>query len=241
MAITFTRRRPEGRQGAAAQPLRISLLIGALSVFGILALLIGVGTAVVATGQSGTPMHLPVRLAGSLPFPAQQVAPQQVQALAPDGADTAIYDGDGQDAPTGITATGGGLQAEVAFLDHPVDAGVALAAHSGAGVAGVSIAVLMALLVPLVRTTASREPFAPGNAARLAAAAGVLVLASIAASVLPYLGAQRLLQLPFITEKVWVADLQPVLWPLPAAVLLLVLAAAVHAGARLREDTEGLV
>ncbi|PPK97859.1 hypothetical protein CLV92_1029 [Kineococcus xinjiangensis] len=240
MALSLARR-PARRRDIPVQPLRISLLIGVFSVFGILSLLVGVGAAVIATGQSGTPMHLPVRLAGSPTFWVQHVAPQPVQALALDNADTALYEGDGQDASAGITAGAGGLRAEVAFLDHPVDAGVALAAHSGAAVAGLSVFILVALLVPLVRTTAAREPFAPGNAARLAAAAGVLVLASIAASVLPYLGAQRLLQMPFITEKVWVADLQPVLWPLPAAVLLLVLAAAVHAGARLREDTEGLV
>jgi len=80
-----------------------------------------------------------------------------------------------------------GLHGGIAFLQTPSDVPLVVLANSGPLLAGFTIAVLAALLMGVVRTTAAREPSAHGNATRLAGAAVVLVVAAGAATVLPYL------------------------------------------------------
>lgn len=232
------RRGDQPTPATPAQPLRISVLVGALGVLTVVAPLLGAGAAWNGA-QGGTSLFVPLRLAGTADFIDQHGAPQMVNAYLGEGVDTALSSSATTDA-VGVYAHGG-LLGGLAFTESPVDAPLAVLANAEPLIAGVSIAVLAALLMGVVRTTAAREPFAPGNAARLAGAGLTLVVAAAAGSVLPYLAARRFLDLPMVTNGTWVADLQPVLWPLPAAVLLFVLAAAVRAGSKLREQTEGLV
>lgn len=233
-----TRRSDQPTPAAPTQPLRISILVGTLGVLTVLAPLIGVALAYNGASQGST-SYVPLRLAGTGGFLTQPLVPQQVNAYLGEGVDTHLSNATTTDAVA--TYAVGGLHGGIAFIQTPTDVPLLALANSAPLVAGLTIAVLAGLLMGVIRTTAAREPFAAGNAIRLAGAGATLVLAAATATVLPYLGARRLLDLPVVTSHAWVADLQPVLWPLPAAVLLFVLAAAVHAGSRLREQTEGLV
>jgi hypothetical protein len=224
--------------GHLVQPLRISLLVGALGVLTVLAPLTGAALTYVSA-QQGSSMYVPVRVAGTPATVTHPLVPQQVMPSIADGFQAPLAEPGTTDA-FGIYASGG-LSGGIAFLDTPVDVPLALLAAGGPLLVGLTVAVLAGLMMGLVRTTAAREPFAPGNAARLTGAALTLLVAAAAGTLLPYWGAQRLLDLPPVTSGMWVPDAQPVLWPLPAAALLLVLAAAVHTGSALRRQTEGLV
>jgi hypothetical protein len=112
------------------------------------------------------------------------------------------------------------------------------------------------VLIPVLRSTAAGRLFQSGNARRLAIAAGVIVLAWIAATAGPALAAPTILGLieaaPRVTEfgeartfdmpSGWlVFDLGVTWWPLLPALLLAGLAGASRAGTRIITDTEGLV
>lgn len=110
------------------------------------------------------------------------------------------------------------------------------------------------ILIPVLRSTAAGQLFRSGNDRRLAAAAGVIVLAWVAVTAGPALAAPTILGLleaaPRYTESGpmqqfdmpagWlVFDLRIAWWPLLPALLLAGLAGATRAG--IAADTEGLV
>lgn len=112
------------------------------------------------------------------------------------------------------------------------------------------------LLVPVLRGTAAGRLFQPGNARRLAVAAGVVLLAWGLATAGPVLAAPTVIdlleQVPRYTETGplrtfpmptgWLEpDLRVGWWPLVPALLLAALAGATRAGTRVTADTEGLV
>jgi hypothetical protein len=100
---------------------------------------------------------------------------------------------------------------------------------------------VLLVLVPVVRSTATGRPFAPGNARRLGVAAATVALGAVLASVGPYLAAQQVVPLLDVPDGWIVPALDLVWWPLPVALLLAALALAVRSGTRLAADTEGLV
>lgn len=222
---------------ATVPPLRRSLLVGALASASLLAPVVGAAVSWSRAGRGGT-FYAPLRIAGSQPFPERLVSQDRLP-LRPDGFDAPLLAPGATDAVTAVSQAG--LQAAVTFTEHPVDHLFVLLATAGPALAGITAGVLGVLLLGVVRSTAAREPFAPGNAGRFAAAAGVLVVAALLGTLVPHLAARRLLALPFVDPALWVADVQPVWWPLPVALLLAVLALAVRAGSRLREQTDGLV
>lgn len=206
-----------------SQSLRVSALTGTLASLTVLAPVVGSAVAWFGAGRGST-LFAPVRV-------ADRAAP-----VTSSGFDAPITSSEAVDLHAR-----NGISAGVAFVDHPVDVAFTLLAASGPVLVGLTVGALAALLVGIVRSLVTREPFAAGIAPRLVGSAGVLVLASVLATVLPFLAARRLLALPYVSAGDWVPDLQPVLWPLPAAGVLLVLAAAVHAGSGLRRETAGLV
>lgn len=97
------------------------------------------------------------------------------------------------------------------------------------------------LLVPVLRSTASRDPFAPRNARRLALAAGVAGMGWLASSTLPVAAASLVVTSLPPEAGAWEPVFRPEYWPLGFVALLAALAYATWQGSRLVADTEGLV
>ena len=130
----------------------------------------------------------------------------------------------------------------------PVTALLSTAATWAGLVAGGVVALL---LIPVLRSTASGRPFAPGNARRIGWAAAVVLAAWVLATVGDFVAASRIIAVieatplwsPTSSSDMPADWLAPALvigwWPLPIVVLLLALAAATRSGARLTAGTEG--
>ena len=212
------------------QSLPIALLVALATVIALLAPLAGIVYAVSGTHTNAIELSFPIRAAGSTWWwfgLADQGSP--LMDTAPIGF------GDPADHRVMIDHSGG-IQALV-FSPDPT---TAVLSRGAALVGGLAVGAVIFVLIPLLRSTARGILFTPGSAARLAVSAAIITGATALACLLPYLGSVRFLRSPYGSER-WMADLQIVWWPLPIAVLLLVLAVAVRAGTVLSRDTEGLV
>ena len=213
--------------GTIPQPRWITSLVCALGSLVVLAPVVGAFHAHEAARSQV--MLIPLRLTGGAAYSQNQVLPIAIDGITPALSTTNRY--------TGVFAD----RLRGGYFHPEPDPVLSVLANTGSLIAGLTVGLLAALMIGLVRTMASGEPFARGNAARLTLAALTITAAAAAASVLPYWGAQRFLAQPFVTPEYWAADLQLVWWPLPTVAILLILAAAVHGGSRLRRETEGLV
>lgn len=109
------------------------------------------------------------------------------------------------------------------------------------------------VLVPTLRSTAAGRPFARHNDHRLLIAASVVATGWLLATVGPYAAAHQVIfflettpyqvsSLPITLPHGWlVPSLHVTWWPALVVALLAVLAAATRAGARLADDSDGLV
>ena len=95
----------------------------------------------------------------------------------------------------------------------------------------------------LVLSISRGQPFQRGNPARVALLAGLIVVATIGAGVLPYLAAHLVLGRLGLSGPAspLYAHLAIAAAPLLAALFLLVLAQAFRRGAELAQDTDGLI
>jgi hypothetical protein len=95
----------------------------------------------------------------------------------------------------------------------------------------------------LVLSISGGQPFQRGNPARVTQLAGLIVAATVAAGVLPYLASRLVLERLGLSGPA--SPLYPHLAiaaaPLLAALFLLVFAQAFRRGAELAKDTEGLI
>lgn len=227
-----------------------AVLVGACTVLGAGLLLAAVAVPLVGA----TDPSLPVTAGPSAPAVSwsTQVIPCLKDVTLPDGsrcepaADASSWP---PGTPLPVTMTGASQWQLLG--DGDLTERLLGTAPQWAALAAVGLAVL--LLLPVVRTWSQARPFAPGNAARLAAAAGVLGLGWLLATALPPVAAAHRLGhvrswstgpsdpgLPLPAGWL-VPALHPSWWPLAFVALVLVLALATRRGARLAADTEGLV
>ena len=225
MKPVLVRKRPE--TPARRQPLRVSLLTGALTVVALLAPLIGAGVAVMRWNGL---ISFPVRpaagttLGGTLVEPAQDPRPHLANFTSTE--------------PVGIMA--GGFRGGT-WADGSQDAWLLWLGLGSPVLAGLLVGVVLLLLIGVVRGLARGRVLDAGTAWRLHATAAVLAGGSLLQAGLAYLGARRLLTMPYVDPTHWDAAFRPAIWPFGLAALLVLLGLSIRAGARLREETEGLV
>jgi hypothetical protein len=112
--------------------------------------------------------------------------------------------------------------------------------RAGAAVLGLCLGIGALWLRRLLLCVAVGEPFARGNARRIAGIAGLVGVASVAVDVFPVLASELVIS-RVGWDKLVAAELQLSFAPLCAIPLLLVLAQAFSRGTELADDTEGLV
>lgn len=211
----------------------------------------GVVLAVFALTGRLTP-EAPVRIGPAAPAWSEEVLPC-VENWSLDGASGCEPSVRADVWPGGATLPvehGGGF----VVRSTQVAPGTALLATAATWGWFLAAGVVVLLLVPVVRSTASGRPFDTGNARRLAGAAAVITVVWTVISTSPALVAPALIRAvtasrpavqgndTFSLPTGWlVPDQRIVWWPLVVAVLVAVLAAATRTGARLAADTEGLV
>lgn len=227
-----------------------AVAVGVATVGAWMAIVYGLATAI----MGWTAVQVPVALSADAPATSTSTVPC-VTGWPADGS-----------AACGPAATAdewpGGEPLPVRHVDGPVaevtDAGTLTALLATVPLWGglVAAGAVVLVLVPVLRSTAAGDPFARGNARRLAVAAAVVVGAWVVAAVGPYVAAHDVVALveaaPRLTETGpvrelpmptgWlVPDLRIFWWPLLPALLLAALADASRTGARVVADTAGLV
>ena len=114
-------------------------------------------------------------------------------------------------------------------------------AKADAASALISAGVAILLVVPVLRSTASRQPFAHGNARGLALAALSALIGWVLAATLPVVAAGEVLRSAALEPGVWEPVVRPDYWPLGFAALLGALALVTWKGHRVAVEAEGLV
>lgn len=235
------------RQGVGA-----AVLVAVATVAAWVVVAAGVVLAVVVVRDETA--GVPVRLSAAAPAYAEHVVPC-VEGWPADGsaacepAATADQWPGGEPLP--VQRTGG---MAIGASGAPLLPALASTFPTWGGLLAAGVVVL--LLVPVLRGTAAGRLFQPGNARRLALAAGVVLLAWGLATAGPVLAAPTVIDLvehaprytetgPLRTFPMPTGWLEPDLrigwWPLAPALLLAALAGATRAGTRVAADTEGLV
>ncbi|WP_024288493.1 hypothetical protein [Cellulomonas sp. KRMCY2] len=206
------------RKGAA-------VVVGIATVVGLLGILAGIVVAIAAgAGTSGSAATVPVVSAD----------PEAMSDAA-----SAVVHGTGMPgrAPVYLTRQG----TLMLSVYENVSAPTRVLAQADVAASAIAAGVAVLLLVPVLRSTACREPFAQGNPPRLALAAGAIFLGWAAASVLPVIAASIVVRSVPAEAGGWEPVLRPDYWPLGFVALLATLAFATWHGRRLVADTEGLV
>lgn len=199
-------------------PLVVRLLARASLLIGLVPALYGVAYELNAATRAGAPVAVPVR----------------------------IRDLNGLQIRQAGLGTGSWLQAGAGPVTLHADGGTVaewLASRGGGAVVGVCIGLGALLLYRLLLSIAGGQPFQRGNAARIAGMAGLVVVATVSAGVLPYVAARLALDrlgLGGHSSPV-AAHLTISAVPLLLALFLLALAEAFRRGLELAKDTEGLV
>ena len=116
-------------------------------------------------------------------------------------------------------------------------------ARGDAALGGLAIGVCSLLLAPVLTSVAAGAPFRRGNAARLGATAGTIMVAGLVAPLLPQIAAMAVLdRLGLVAPgSPFVVGLSLDLAPFGVAALVLVLAEAFRRGTQIADDTAGLV
>ncbi len=115
--------------------------------------------------------------------------------------------------------------------------------RGGSAVLGLCVGAGVLLLRKLLLSVAEGRPFEPGNAARIAGIAGLVVVGSLASDFLPVFGTNLVLRRVGLADAgspVYAGSTLSVL-PLLVAPLLLALAEAFRRGTELAQDADGLV
>lgn len=206
-----------GRERAVAALVAIVTVAGLLGVGAGVA---AIGTAVVSTQGAGVPVV--------------SAGPQDLPEAA-----SAVVHGVGLPGVAPVTLQRDGALTLGVYEGVSTPARILATADVWAGAIAAGLAALV--LVPVLRSTASRDPFAARNPRRLALAAGVAGLGWLAASTLPVVAASLVVASLRPEAGAWVPVFRPEYWPLGFVALLAALAYATWQGSRLVADTEGLV
>ena len=244
---------PVVEEAATRQSVTSAAVVGVMTVVAWLAIGGGLVLASFAvTGQADT--AVPVQLSAAAPARSTKVVPC-VEGWPADGSSSCAPAASADEWPGGEPLPvqyRGGMVAGIDGVPPLPALQSTTPVWSGLDAAGV----VVLLLVPVLRSTASGRLFRRGNARRLAVAAGVIVLAWVLATAGPALASPTVIGLieaaPRYSElgpldrydvpAGWLEpDLRIVWWPLLPALLLAALAGATRNGTRLAADTEGLV
>jgi hypothetical protein len=196
----------------------LRLLARATLLIGLVAALYGVVYEINAATRAGAPVAVFVRIRDLSGLQMQQAGL---------GKDSWLQAGTG---PVTLHADGGTV-AEW------------LASRGGGAVVGVCMGLGALLLYRLLLSIGGGQPFQRGNAARVAGMAGLVVVATVSAGVLPYIAARLVLDRLGLggPGSPVAAHLTISAVPLLLALFLLALAEAFRRGVELAKDTEGLV
>lgn len=203
----------------------VALLVAAATVIGLLGILAGIAAAIGA-GAAGAGSGLAVPVVST------------AQADVPDNV-SAVVNGTGLPgrAPVSITRQGPLLLS----VYEDVSAPTRILARADVWASAIAAGAAVLILVPVLRSTASRDPFAPRNASRLALAAAVALVGWGAAALLPVAAAGTVVPGVAAEAGAWQPVFRPDYWPLGFVVALAVLAFATWHGRQLAADTDGLV
>jgi hypothetical protein len=230
---------PRATRRTHARDVPGAIAVAMIATLGALGVLLGLWTAVQAA-TDGLDAGGTVRLSPEAPAWSEGLVPC-VTGWTDAGGTSCGPGADPEEWVPGTplpVRTGSALTTE-AYGMSPASARMLGAAGIWGGLLAAGAVLLV--LVPVVRSTATGRPFAPGNARRLGVAAATVALGAVLASVGPYLAAQQVVPLLDVPDGWIVPALDLVWWPLPVALLLAALALAVRSGTRLAADTEGLV
>lgn len=221
-----------GRRGQRtyASPALLRFLASGSLLVGLVAAFFGVAYAINGATRAGAPVPVSVQIRVQA-----RLQPQQ----ATKAGSVAILHADG-------VTNGSWLQSGTGPVTLHADRSTAaewLATRGGGAVVGVCMGLGAFLLRSLLLSVGRGQPFQRGNAARIAGIAGLTVVATIAAGVLPYVGARLVLDRLNLTGagSPLTADLSISVVPLLLAVFLLAVAEAFRRGTELARDTEGLI
>jgi Protein of unknown function (DUF2975) len=230
-----------------ASPALLRWLAGAMLLVSVVAPLYGVVYAVNGATRAGAPVAVSVTIRDLDRLQVQQ-------ATTVNGAETdlplKLEQGQGLQPGLILYIDGAGknswLQAgtgPVALLSSGSTVAEWLAGRGGLAVAGVCAGLGALLLRRLLLSIGAGRPFQPGNAARVAAIAGLLAAATIAAGVLPYVAARLVLGRLGLggPGSPVAAHLAVPGAPLLLAVFLMAVAEAFRRGSDLAKDAEGLI
>jgi hypothetical protein len=218
-------------------------LASAVLFIGVIAAVGGVAYAVNGATQAGGYVDVPVkaRTVAGLTVPDDPSDPR---------ARVALRDASGSGGAVRLDlagkTSGSWLEADTGALTlRSFDSTVAeqLSSRGGVAVLGLCVGAGALLLRRLLLSIAQGEPFRAGNAARVAGIAGLIVVASLGAAVLPSVAAGLVLGrlgLAGSGTPVTTTFAFPYV-PLVVALLLLALAEAFRHGTELARDVEGLV
>lgn len=232
-----------------AASLRRAIAVGATVAGAWIA--IAVGLAVAGSAAAGqVSAQVPVRFTGAAPAYMDVVLPcVQGWSLDGGGCEPAAPAAQWLGGAALPLSHSGGLVA----APNNVSSMASILAFAPTWVALIGAGIVVLLLVPVVRTTASGRLFEQTNARRLAIAAVTVLAAGVLATAGPALAASSIIGLleqtriysgdgSFPMPHGWLTyDLRITWWPLLISVLLGILATATRSGARLVRDTEGLV
>lgn len=201
-----------------------AIVVGAVTVAALLGIAQGVSVAARAATDATWVVSVPVRASSALPddMPQTGLIVEETPSM--------------ERMPT---APGGGL---MMWLEHadPLTARLAAAPH---WIVWLTAGVVVLLLLPVVRSTSSGQPFAAGNASRLTAAALTIAASWVLATTLPVLAARRAVdgELGNVPAAWFEPRLELQWWPVAFAGALVVLGLAVWHGTKVVADTDGLV
>ena len=232
-----------------ASPALLRFLAGAMLLVGVVAPLFGVIYAVNGATRAGAPVAVSVAIRDLDRLQIQQATtsngetdlPLKLEGepgLQPPQPPLILYI-DGVDNNSWLQAGTG----PVALLSSGSTVAEWLFDRGGFAVAGVCMGLGALLLRRLLLSIGAGQPFQPGNAARIAAIAGLLAAATIAAGVLPYVAARLVLDRLGLggPGSPMTAHLAISVTPLLLAVFLLAIAEAFRRGSDLAKDAEGLI
>lgn len=235
------------RQRRFISPRLARILAGIMMLIGVTAPIGGVAYAINGATQAQGPVKVRVVVTepGALQVPVSGAAGPGARPLHPQG----VTEGDlavSFDLTVPSAAASSFLEVPRELTLRAGDSTVAeqLLSRAAAAMLGLCIGLGAVLLRRVLRSVADGRPFRPGNPACLAGIAALMVVASLAAAVLPAVASARVLdRLALDAAASPIASL-PVnldLGPLLATLVVLALAEAFRRGGELAHEVEGLI
>jgi Protein of unknown function (DUF2975) len=179
---------------------------------------------------------------GATQAPGNVAVPVTVRAGDAASGDPVTVGVDGVELPDGtrLDAADGRLT----LVDSTgADRWTGFLARGDVAVGGLAFAVCAVLLAPVVRAVAGGEPFRRGNAARIGATAGTILVAGTTAPLLPQAAGLAVLDRLGLdaSGSPFVVGMSLDLAPIGLAALVFVVAEAFRRGTQIADDTAGLV